>query len=544
MRRTHLGAAAALMLSMILTAGCGAEGGGGDVKPESGQSRGTVRHPVVAGTFYPGDPDRLAADVDAYLDSEDAAGIPGHVYGLIAPHAGYVYSGGVAARAYACIRKRGYDTVVVVAPSHRVAFRGASVYGGDGYETPLGTVPVDRKLAETIMNPSRGIDYDPRAHAAEHSLEVQVPFLQRALVDFSIVPIIMGEQSESAVRLLASSIADAVRDFEGHSVLLVASTDLSHYHSHAAAVELDSHVLRAVEDFDPEGLLGALARGECEACGGGPAAAVMMAARELGADRATVVGYATSGDVTGDKSQVVGYMAAVISGPVAGGGDRAAGSRKEQPRGGGERARGGEGRAFSDEDAVSSAAPYEGLSEKERSALLTLARRSIEAALEGGRPPRLEVSSPALSTECGAFVTLERRGALRGCIGYIRGIKPLGQTVSEMAVQAALHDPRFPPVSRDELDGLTIEISVLSPLLVVNDVSEIVVGKHGLIIQQGARSGLLLPQVATDQGWDRDTFLDHTCLKAGLQPGCWRGDDVTILKFTAEVFGEHQSPQR
>ena len=143
-----------------------------------------------------------------------------------------------------------------------------------------------------------------------------------------------------------------------------------------------------------------------------------------------------------------------------------------------------------------------------------------------------------MATESGAFVTLEKGGALRGCIGHVRAYKPLEQTVSEMAVQAALHDPRFPPVTADELDGLTVEISVMSPLTVVENVSEIEVGTHGLIIQDGGRSGLLLPQVATDYGWDRETFLEHTCMKAGLPPDSWKQEGVTILKFTAEVFGE------
>ncbi|MCK4409525.1 MAG: AmmeMemoRadiSam system protein B, partial [Candidatus Eisenbacteria sp.] len=348
-----------------------------------------------------------------------------------------------------------------------------SIFGGGGYATPLGVVPVDRDLADVISDPSGGFGYVPRAHSEEHSLEVQVPFLQRALGDFHIVPIVMGEQSERVVRLLASRIADAVRLSASKRVLLVASTDLSHYHSHDEAVELDSHVIRAVENFDPEELLASLARGECEACGGGPTAVVMMAARELGARTSTVVGYATSGDVTGDRSQVVGYMAAVLHGASAS-------ERLED-----------DGRAEPVASTDGTPAPYTGLTHDERGALLLLARRSIEAALAGRPAPTAAFSSPALATECGAFVTLEKGGALRGCIGHVRAHKPLEQTVSEMAVAAALHDPRFPPVTADELDGLTVEISVMSPLTVVENVSEIEVGTHGLVIQDGGRSSLL-----------------------------------------------------
>jgi len=522
MKRVHFSVPAVLLALHLCAVGCGAEGGDGNVNAERQDPTGEVRRPVVAGAFYPGDPRLLAADVDGFLDAAGTRELDGEIVGIISPHAGYVYSGAVAGRAYACVRGMSFDTVIVVAPSHRFPFRGASIFGGDGYETPLGIVPVDRALADAISEPSRGFGFEPRAHANEHSLEVQVPFLQRALAEFSVVPIVMGEQSETVVRLLAARIANAVRSSADKSVLLVASTDLSHYHSHDEAVELDSHVIQAVEDFDPEGLLTSLARGECEACGGGPTAVVMMAARDLGARTSTVVGYATSGDVTGDKSQVVGYMAAVLHGAPA--------PAPERPE--------VEERRKSVVSTDGTTAAYTGLTHEERGVLLSLARRSIEAALAGRDAPAPAFSSQALATESGAFVTLEKGGALRGCIGHVRAYKPLEQTVSEMAVAAALHDPRFPPVTADELDGLTVEISVMSPLTAVEDVSEIEVGTHGLIIQDGGRSGLLLPQVATDYGWDRETFLEHTCMKAGLPPDSWKQEGVTILKFTAEVFGE------
>lgn len=527
MRARRPGIPVAFIILLLCWAGCGAQGGDEQVNGETVETGPGVRNPVVAGMFYPGSPETLTQDVDAYLDAAETTPVDGVPIAIIAPHAGYVYSGGVAARAYVHVRGVHYDTAIVVAPSHRVAFGLASVFGGSGYATPLGVVPVDRELADAIAGGSDALKHVPRAHSDEHSLEVQVPFLQRTLGDFSIVPIVMGDQSESSVRFLAGRIAEAVAESEGKTVLLVASTDLSHYHPQDVAVELDRHVMEAVGDLDPEGLLASLSRGECEACGGGPAATVMMAARELGATATAVTGYATSGDVTGDKGQVVGYLSAVLYGP---GPARAAGAGSEDAaEDTGSRAGG-------------AAAPYDGLTPEERGTLLVLARRSIEAALTGGRAPEPEATTPALATECGAFVTLEKRGALRGCIGYIRAAKPLVETVSEMAVQAALHDPRFPPVTPDEFDELTLEISVLSPLVPVSDVSEIEVGRDGLLIQDGARSGLLLPQVATDHGWDRETFLEHTCLKAGLPPDSWKVEGVTILRFTADVFGEEETP--
>lgn len=264
-------------------------------------------------------------------------------------------------------------------------------------------------------------------------------------------------------------------------------------------------------------------------------ATVMMAARHLGADRATVARYATSGDVSGDVSQVVGYLSAVLTRPV--------------PEGTAAEASGG-----SPDDATASMlaaedgfgvegtgeAPYEGLTNEERLVLLRLARETITAAVRGEALPRLESTTPALRTPCGGFVTLDKAGRLRGCIGYVVAVKPLHETVSEMAVQASLHDPRFPAVTEDELEELEIEISVLSPLVTVGDPAEIVVGRDGLVIQGRGRSGLLLPQVASERAWDRETFLDQTCVKAGLPTGSWRETGVTIQRFSAEVFSEKE----
>lgn len=493
-----------------------------------------VRSPVVAGTFYPGERSALAATVDGYLDAAGALELPGEIVGVISPHAGYVYSGGVAGAAYAHLRGLSFDTVVVVAPSHRAAFRGASVYGGDGYETPLGTVPVDEALADAIRGESESFAYRPGAHSAEHSLEVQVPFLQRTLGEFAVVPIVMGDQSEPAVRALAGAIARAVEG-SGSRVLLVASTDLSHYHDQTRANALDRVMVDRVEEFDPEGLLSDLAAGRCEACGGGPTAVVMMAARELGADRATVASYATSGDVSGDMSQVVGYVSALVTRPTDGGGTRTGGeadaTKAPAPPNGEE---------TTDATAGAATAPYEGLSDDERLTLLRFARATVEAAVRGEALPRLDGITPALETPCGGFVTIDKGGRLRGCIGYVVAVKPLHETVSDMAVQASLHDPRFPAVTPDELPDIEIEISVLSPLVTVANVEEIEVGRDGLVIQGRGRSGLLLPQVASERNWDRDTFLDQTCVKAGLPPGSWAEDGVTIQRFSAEVFSEHE----
>jgi len=271
-----------------------------------------IRPPAVAGQFYTDDGRALGAEIDAYLSRIEPHPLPGELLALIAPHAGYVYSGQVAAHAYRLIQDRPVENVVVVAPSHRAAFAGASVYHRGGYRTPIGVVPVNAALAGKIMAESDWLNFYPQAHTLEHSLEVQLPFLQRTLKSFQLVPIVMGDQDLTTCRMLAGALAAAARESD---FLMVASTDLSHFHSQDEARVLDETILQRIDAFDPEGLYEVLRAGRGEACGGGPMVAVMMAAREMGAAGGQVLKYATSADVSGDKTNVVGYMAAALYGP-------------------------------------------------------------------------------------------------------------------------------------------------------------------------------------------------------------------------------------
>jgi len=282
------------------------------MSPDDFLAPGQIRPPAVAGQFYTGDGRALGAEIDAYLEEVSPEPLDGDVLGLIAPHAGYIYSGQVAAHAYRQIQGRTFENVAVVAPSHRTAFAGASVYHQGGYRTPLGVVPVNADLARSLMVRSDRLNFYPQAHAQEHSLEVQLPFLQRTLKSFQLVPIVMGDQDMTTCRMLADALAFVARD---NDILLVASTDLSHFHSQDEARVLDQTILQKVNDFDPRGLHETLRSGRGEACGGGPMVAVMMAAREMGATAGRVLHYATSGDVSGDRQNVVGYMAAVLYGP-------------------------------------------------------------------------------------------------------------------------------------------------------------------------------------------------------------------------------------
>jgi hypothetical protein len=469
---------------------------------------GSIRKSVLAGSWYPAEPKVLQANIADFFQQVPEDRIDGKVIGLIAPHAGYMYSGQVAAHAYKQIQGRVFDTVIVVGPSHRIPFHGVSAYNGSGYETPLGVVSIDDRLTDQIVAESRAISATPYVHMEEHSIEIQLPFLQAALGNFSFVPLIMGSQDRRTCEELAQAISSAA---EGKNVLIVGSSDLSHFHSYDQAVKMDAIAVAYLDKMEQEAFLNDLGNGVFEACGGGPAAVVMMVARKLGACRSKLLKYANSGDVTGDKRSVVGYAAAVFYA-----------DEKEGETNGRSRLREGAGT---------------GLTEGDKKILLNIVRTTIAGKLAETAAPIISDLPEILKEESGAFVTLKKHGRLRGCIGYIEAKKPLYITIKEMAVAAAFNDPRFPPLKKDELKDITAEISVLSPLKKIMDIQEIEVGHHGLYIIKGFQGGLLLPQVAAEYNWDRMTFLKETCHKAGLPAYAWRDEDVKIYIFSADIFG-------
>jgi AmmeMemoRadiSam system protein B len=272
-----------------------------------------VRRAAVAGSWYPGSQEALQHEVDALVAEAHVPDLP-PVVAVIAPHAGMMFSGGVAAHAYRAVKGRKYQIVALVGPSHYVGFDGVAIYDNGAFETPLGRLEVDDRAAAALMAATGLIRPHPTAHAREHSLEMQLPFLQR-VVDARIVPMVIGYQTRATILALARALASALG---GRDALIVASTDLSHYFDAERAEKLDGLVARFVGDFDPDGLLNEFEsypeheRGRYVACGGGAAIAVMMAARELGASGARVLKYAHSGDVSGDRSAVVGYLAAAL----------------------------------------------------------------------------------------------------------------------------------------------------------------------------------------------------------------------------------------
>ena len=451
-----------------------------------------IRKPAVAGMFYPGDKSSLLAEIKFYLNNVNIPKID-NVKIIISPHAGYMYSGPVAAYGYKMIEGKEYDNVFIFAPSHRAQFSGISIYNGEGYETPLGIVEINQNIVKKLFEESNLIKFYEYAHVQEHSLEVQLPFLQVVLNNkFKLIPALVGTHNINEL----IEIAKIVNDYIGEKDLIVLSTDLSHYYNSNKAKILDSVAIEDIKNLDIEKFYNDIASGKTEACGFGPLIIGMAIAKLRGWNNCEILKYADSGDVSGDKSQVVGYVSAVI---------------------------------YDNSEDFS-------LNEYEKDILHKIAYESIKSKLEN-RPFLLEYEvTPNLAQKRGAFVTLHKFGQLRGCIGNIIGIEPLHETVKNMARAAAFEDPRFPSLKYEELKDIDIEISVLSPLKKVKDINEIEVGKHGIYLRKGFYSGLLLPQVATEYNWDRLTFLDQTCIKAGMQPGCWKDRDTEIYIFSADVF--------
>jgi AmmeMemoRadiSam system protein B len=268
-----------------------------------------VRAPAVAGAFYDADPDALRRSVDSLLAKGKRPSVPGSIRGLVSPHAGYIYSGGAAAVGYSLLKGRSYDAVILIGPSHREFFSGASIYPGDSYRTPLGDIPIHKEMREELGQESPIITLSDAGHRGEHCLEVQLPFLQRVLGDFSFVPIIIGNQNRETCVAVGDAIAKTAAR---RNVLFVASSDLSHYHPYDDAVSLDRRVIGYVEAFDEDGLMRELEAERVEACGGGPVVALMRAARAVGANRGKALFYCNSGDITGNKEAVVGYLSAAF----------------------------------------------------------------------------------------------------------------------------------------------------------------------------------------------------------------------------------------
>ncbi|MBN1405598.1 MAG: AmmeMemoRadiSam system protein B [Candidatus Omnitrophica bacterium] len=486
-----------------------------------------TKQPVVAGSFYPADLKKLKTVVSDFIDSANPDPINGEIIALILPHAGYEYSGHIAGYGIKLIQGGKFDTVIIIGPSHRVSLKGLAVLDKDLYQTPLGKIAIDKEITANLLSYNKNISYNKQVFASEHSAEVEIPFIQSALPDSKIAVILTGEFSYDNCLLLRDALTDIARSAK-KKVLMVVSTDMSHYNPERAAKNIDGITIKEMEKLQPDILFTeflSLSAAEVP-CGATGMIGVMMAAKNLGANELKVVKYATSADTTFDpfdfaqgqsrarrgidKNAVVGYCAAAIYK-----------SRAVRPQ-------------------IDKEKQMEGLlNAKQKKRLLEIARQTLEGYIKNGKISEFKEDDPALNNNLGAFVTLHKHGDLRGCIGNMVGQGPLYLTIRDMAIESSTQDPRFSPVSANELKDIDIEISVLSPMEQITDPSKIIMGKHGVLVRSGFRSGVFLPQVATETGWDRETFMNNLCAhKAGLAENAWKSGKCDIFIFTAEIFGE------
>ena len=500
-----------LMLFSVVSAFGMGEAPNGSPTPAAPASQRELRPAVFAGQWYPAGEEELARLVDGYLN--DVKGLPkaeGRLIGIVSPHAGFVFSGPVAGYGYRLLKESGQSvkTVILVGPSHHSPLGGVSVNNVQDYRTPLGVLENDKELANLIITASDGaFRFLPQAHAQEHSLESQLPFLQRSLPSgFKIVPILLNEpsQADKLARVLAKILS------EREDVLIIASSDMSHFHPYDDARRIDEASFRTLEKLDVEALEKGLNSGEIQLCGGAGVLALAKVAKALGGKGMVGLKLANSGDTAGGKDSVVGYCSLAVSLPS---GKMSMNQRSSTDMG-------------------------EQLSDNEKKRLLAIARDTIVEYVTNHRVPKVEIDSDRLKMRRGAFVTIKRHGDLRGCIGRFSPVsEPLFKIVQQMAVAAATQDPRFSPMSASEVSDMEIEISVLSDLSKIKSIDEIEVGVHGIEIEQGQFRGVLLPQVATENGWNKTTFLEQTCRKAGLPKDAYKKGAVIYI-FSAQVFGE------
>ena len=471
--------------------------------------KGQTREPVVrsatqANRFYTGNPKELSEEVDSLLELHSRSTAYQNVAALIVPHAGYYFSGNVAASAYMALdAKKKYKRIFLLGPSHHEWLDGASVNSeADYYATPLGQVKVDHEMVQQLLDADSVFTYKRSAHDREHCLEVQLPFLQRRYEEVPpIVPIIISTNDYHKLRRMAEELKPYFTDEN----LFVISSDFSHYPAYDDACEVDARTGKAIETGDVEEFIKTIEmnaqRGitnlATSACGAFAIITLMMMLDENYSVKHIM--YQNSGDIDDhDHSRVVGYHSFAIL--------------RKQP---------GE---FS-------------ISNADRKLLKEIAFQSIKDSLDG-KPiaqPTFTVQRSTFTVKCGAFVSLHKHGRLRGCIGHFGEDYPLHEIVAEMARAAAFEDPRFMPVTKDELDDIDIEISVLTPIRRIKSLDEFELHRHGIYIKKGYRSGTFLPQVADEVNWTKEEFVGHCSQdKAGLGWDGWK--DAELYVYEAIVF--------
>lgn len=472
-----------------------------------------VKDADLAGQWYPSEASKLKDMLNLYMNTAKDGNIDSRILGLIVPHAGYPYSAPVAAYGYKALVGLGIKTVIVVGFNHRYYHEGLAVFGYDAFKTPLGELAVDKELTSELLKQSPLIYSRDEAFKNENSVEMQVPFIQLALGDVKAVLIAIGDQSLKNSEVLSDALYNTLKDKK--DFVIIASTDMCHYLPYDKNNQVDTFTISEIKKFNPIELYTTSMKNDHRLmCGFGAVCAVMSACKKLGADEVVILKNANSGDVTFDRSQVVGYLSAAFVDTTKKQNQTVLSMKEESKEAG-------------------------MLSKAQKGKMLELARNTIQMYLKDGKILDAKDDDPLLNKEMGAFVTLHERGQLRGCIGNIVGKGPFYKTVRDMSIESATGDPRFRPVTLDEMKDIDIEISALSPLEKITDPDKIIMGKHGVLVRQGFYSGVYLPQVATETGWTRDEFMDSLCgQKAGMNRNAWREGKCEIYIFEAEVFGE------
>ena len=489
-----------------------------------------VRRSTCAGTWYPGKAADLRRTIDDMLSQAKPPKVEGDPVAVLVPHAGLRYSGKVAACAFKVLKRHRYDRVIVLALSHRAGswYRGASVPARyTAYETPLGQIPVDQEACQKLLSHKLFRDI-AEADQREHSLEIELPFLQRVLGDFKLVPVLMGNCQRHDYDPMARALLELFDD----RTLLVVSTDFTHYGSNYGYVPFTENVEKRLNELadaaltpilacDFDGFLRHVAETQDTICGRNAVSLLLRLLQLRGGAEGTLMGRDTSGHITGDFRNSVTYLAVALTPATT--------TQPVPPP-------------------APASRPAARFSPAERSTLLRLARAAATTYLREGK--RLDSRNgeynltEAMLEPGAAFVTLKHDGQLRGCIGHVIAVGPLVDSVVGNAISAATRDMRFAdnPITLEEMDSIDVEVSVMSPLERVDSTEDIVLGRDGVVLRLGQRQSLFLPQVADEAGWSKQMFLSRLAMKAGLPPRAWQHPDAVFHTFTAEVFGERHEP--
>ena len=435
-----------------------------------------VRNPVVAGQFYPGSADQLRSVIRGLVDEE---AVKEDVIGLLSPHAGYIYSGPVAGATISRIKFK--DTFVIMGPNHTGSGQPLSIMTEGVWKTPLGEVEIDSELGKQILAASDYLQEDQVAHQHEHSIEVQLPFLQYFKSDIKLVPIVIAYASGAIYKEIGQGIARAIKELD-KEVVIIASSDMTHYEPQESARRKDTQAIEAMLNLNEDELLRRVQELDISMCGYAPAVSLISAAKELGAEEAELVRYQTSGDTSGDYASVVGYAGIIIK-------------------------------------------------EAKMSPLAALARETVETYVREGKTPELEELTPEMRERAGVFVSIHKFGELRGCIGTF---EPTESNVAEEtianAINSATRDPRFPPVVPNELEDLIYKVDVLTSPEPVESQDQLDPKKYGVIVESGHRRGLLLPDLEGVDSVERQ--IDICRQKAGIAPN----EPVKLYRFEVKRY--------